>query len=281
MADYYKLSDLRKILNTCAQEFEIKLGEPDKVIETFFRMDDGLWQIINECRLYSQSKCLLFTTANKQYVIPFNKIIGYDVINLKQGETPLISATTTVTKTDTGSLVKRAVIGGLAAGGLGAIIGAATAKRTTTTQLSKVDEYTNMLRSHLNSLPNLNLIINVDDVVSPSITIPFDQFKEEVEKVVSSLNVIVRNNAECVDEEETQIIVCQSKLSSNGRKLGLKSRDLEKERMHEIQVAKQKEIAERLAARKKERRKEILQGIVLILFFIMVITAFIWAWSIS
>lgn len=277
MAKYYKLSDLRKILNSCAQEYETKLGKPDKVIETFFRMDDGLWQIINEFRLYSQSKCLLFITANKQYVIPFNKIIGYDVINLNQEKTPLISATTTVTKTDTGSLVKRAVIGGLAAGGLGAIIGAATAKKTTTTQMSKVDEYTNMLRSHLNSLPNLNLILNIDDLVSSSITIPFDQFKEEVEKVVSTLNVIIRNNAKCVDEEETQIIICQSKLSSNGRKLGLKSRDLEKER----RLEKQKEIAERLAANKKERRKEIVQGIVLILFFIMIISMFIWAWSIS
>ena len=38
MMNGYTIQDLRKILNLVVQDYEIELGEPDKVINTIFNM---------------------------------------------------------------------------------------------------------------------------------------------------------------------------------------------------------------------------------------------------
>lgn len=250
---FYKLNDLRLILSSCVEQYEAEFGKADNVIESFY-YTEGLCRNINECRIYSQAKRLILTTGHKQYVIPFGKILGYDIVDLKQSSTPLISATTTITKTDTGNMIKRAIIGGVIAGGVGAIIGAATATKTTTTEETQVDEFSDLLRKKTKSTSKLDLIINVNDIVSPTITISFDSNKKNIEKVASILNVIIKNNAESSDEEDSEIIYNQPTMISSGRRLGIEPTDPYKQYEEEYQRRMQQEREE---AAHEAKRKEI------------------------
>lgn len=247
----YKIKDLRKILSERVSGLEKQYGKADKTIETFYNTkEDGYWDLINECRLYVNTNRLLITTPLVLYDIPFSRIIGYDIIDVNgNSSTPLITATTTVTKTDTGDLVKRAIIGGIVAGGVGAVIGAATAKKTTTTELSKVDEYRNLIRMNTNST-NLALIIKTDDIASPSLKIRFDMFKKEAEELAASLNAIINQNANTNDTDDSKISTEKAKLVSVGKKLGIEPTDPFKKREEEYQQRMQEEREE--AARKEK-----------------------------
>lgn len=212
--DYgYTIQDLKKILNHAVKDYEVEFGEPDKIIDTIYDMGYGYRLLENQCRIYLKSKSLVFVTIGCIYIIPFDKIIGYEVVNLKENAQPLYSATTTTTTTDTGNVIKRAVIGGALAGGVGAIIGGTTAKTITNQQTNMFD--------YLNYLPNLELRINIDDILSPSIKIPFDQFREEAEETAASLNVIIKRNADNNIQEDTKILVQKYKIDDLSNSIGI------------------------------------------------------------
>lgn len=70
---------------------------------------------------------------------------------------PVHSSTIQVTQTDTGNMVKRAIIGGILGGGIGAVIGGATTKTKTTTE-------DNIYAGVLNQ-PLYELRIKFDDII--------------------------------------------------------------------------------------------------------------------
>lgn len=224
MYNFFKRQELRKILDTRAEVFENKSGKPDRVIDSFYN-NDGNCKLINQCRIYNEAKRFIIITERKLYIIPFSKIIGYDVVNLNEGRTPVISATTIVSKTDTGDMIKRAVIGGVVAGGVGAIIGGTTAKKKASSNLSTAEEYVNMMRRHYSSLPDMELTIKFDDLIAPTIKIPFDQFKKKVEDFVDVLNVVIRRNAESNITDDSSVENIKSAFWSTCEKLGFKPTD--------------------------------------------------------
>ena len=269
----YKLRDLRKILNERVSLFEKKYGKADKTIETFYSTEeDGYWNLINECRLYVQSKQLVITTPLACYSIPFARIIGYDIIDVNDGmKTPLITATTIISKTDTGNMIKRAVIGGVVAGEVGAVIGAATAERTTTSKLSKVDEYRNLIRMNTIST-NLVLIIKTDDIASPTLKIPFDMFKKKAENLAASLNAIITQNANNTENDDSPITIEKTKIVSIGKKLGIEPTDPFKKNEEEAQILIQEE---RRKAVRKDNIDAVGGWIILVIIVIALILAFI------
>lgn len=264
----YKIKDLRNILNKRVSLYEEKFGKPEKIIETFYNTkEDGYWDLINECRLYLQAKQLVITTPLVLYVIPFRRIIGYEIIDVNGNHsTPLIAATTTVSKTDTGDMIKRAIIGGVVAGGVGAVIGAATAQKTTTSELSKVDEYRNLLRMHTDST-NLALIIKTDDIASPSLKIRFDMFKEETEELAASINAIICQNANSNDTDDSTLSIEPSKIVSVGKKMGIEPTDPFKKEEEKYKMQMQEE-------READNRNSIIGFIALAIIIITLIWAF-------
>lgn len=269
----YKIKDLRNILNKRVSLYEEKFGKPEKTIETFYNTnEDGYWDLINECRLYLQGKQLIITTPHVLYVIPFRRIIGYEIIDVNNNRsTPLIKATTTVTKTDTGDMIKRAVIGGVVAGGVGAVIGAATAQKTTTSELSKVDEYRNLIHINTNST-NLALIIKTDDIASPNLEIPFDSFKKKAEDLAASLNAIITHNANSDENDDTKVIIEKAKIVSYGSKLGFEPTDPFKKQEEDCQRHIQEE---REKAARKEKWETIAVFIALALIIATILFAFL------
>ena len=216
MWNYYKKSDLLKILNSCVIKYEETLGLPDKTVDSFLEYG-GFYKVMNQCRIYEKAKTLIFITNTKLFVIPFGKIIGYDIKDLKSGIAPLLSASTTTTKISTGDVVKRAVIGGVLAGGTGALIGGLTASRTTTQDNAHVASLSN----YHASLPNLELVINIDDLLSPNLKIPFDEFKNNADIITSILNVIIRRNTENESLEDIKVIDNDSEIIQTGKRMGI------------------------------------------------------------
>lgn len=212
----YTIQDLKRILNYVVKDYEVEYGEPDKVINTIFNMEEivhGYYLLINQCRIYLKQKKLIFITTDSISVIPFNKIIGYEIVNLKDLTAPLYSATTTTTTTSTGDILKRAVIGGVLAGGVGAVIGGATAKSTTKQESNFFD--------YLKYQPNLELRINTDDILSPLLIIPFDTFNDNANEVASVLNVIIKRNADTQNQEEAVLFAKSLELEEIGNSMGI------------------------------------------------------------
>jgi len=248
----YKLRDLRTILNKRHSNSEGQYGAPDKKIEVFYKADEDNWELINECRIYTKAKQLIVTTPLVVYNIPTGRIIGYDIVDVNGGnKPPLISATTTIVKTDTGSLVKRAIIGGVWAGGVGAAIGAATAKKTFTQEISDVDHFRNLLRSSIDST-NLEVIIKTDDIESPMVRIRFDSYKKKAEEFAAILNIFIKQNAEPTNSgiENSNISTETTHIVTVGRKLGIEPINLGKKWKEEYQKQMQKEREE--TARKEK-----------------------------
>lgn len=216
--NYYKLSDLQKILNTCVEQYENEIGKPDKLVDSFafFR---NLYGVVCQGRIYQKAKRFIIITDNKLYVIPFGKIIGYELNNLNKGEAALHSATITTTKTDTGDMVKRAIIGGVVAGGVGAVIGGITAQKTQ--EQSEVQELADMMGNHIASIPNYELTIELDDIITPTIKIPLEKDKKNAEELSEILNVIIKRNAKEENEEEAEIIKSSPAIRDTGKTLGL------------------------------------------------------------
>ena len=256
----YKLEDLRHILNKRVKCYEEKYGKADKTIETFFNTNEnGYWDLINECRLYIEAKQLVITTPSVIYSIPFARITGYYLIDVNgKHSTPLISASTAVTKTDTGDMIKRAIFGGLIAGGGGAVVGATSAKKTTTSKLSEVDEYINLIRMNTNST-NLSLNIKTDDISSPILKIRFDVFREEAEDLAATLNAIITQNANAIEIDDSKISTESAKLESVGRELGIEPTDPFKK--YEIQWQKERE------KRARKEQWEAIGGWIMIILF--------------
>ena len=92
---------------------------------------------------------------------------------------------TSTTKTSTGNMLGRAVVGGALLGSTGAIIGGATANKNTTTVSKQGDDKT---------IHNYTVIINVNDLSSPVIRIACGKSLELVNEIVGLMNVIVSRN---------------------------------------------------------------------------------------
>jgi hypothetical protein len=87
---------------------------------------------------------------------------------------------TSTTKTNTGNMVKRAVVGEVLIGGAGAIIGGSTASKTTisTQENDKV-------------VHNYTIIVNVDSLSEPIIRVHIGTDGKTVNEIVGLMNVII------------------------------------------------------------------------------------------
>lgn len=116
-------------------------------------------------------------------VIPFSSILDFSVdedIKITGGNTA-----TTTTKTSTGSMVKRGLVGGVLLGGVGALAGAATAKQSSQTIFDEKKE------ERRYSIP-----INIDSISSPIYTMYFGLDSSSCKRVAGMLTAIIRRNSQ-------------------------------------------------------------------------------------
>lgn len=138
-----------------------------------------------EARVFEATKTIVvFKPISLEIVdiIPFSSILDFSVdedIKITGGNTA-----TTTTKTSTGSMVKRGLVGGVLLGGVGALAGAATAKQSSQTIFDEKKEERRF------SIP-----INIDSISSPIYTMYFGLDSNSCKRVAGMLTAIIRRNS--------------------------------------------------------------------------------------
>lgn len=144
------------------------------------------------CEFSISTRFLVFEQSNiiiikgKEY--GFLDIIGCSLVDDATNET--ITTSTGTAKTSTGSMLGRAVVGGVLIGGLGAVAGAATAKKNiygdSISQTTTTHKYT--------------LYINVNNLQEPTISLKIGDNTSKAQKLAGVLNVIVERGKQVKNE---------------------------------------------------------------------------------
>ena len=137
--------------------------------------------LANHVFIFEESEILY--VANES--IPFEKILAFE---LKDNQSTITKTTSPKykTSTNTGSMLGRAVVGGVLTGGVGAVVGAATANKTTTV----VEEgKTTTTVKH-----NYRITLTIDDMANPVRVIDCKSYQDRAEQIANVLNIILHRN---------------------------------------------------------------------------------------
>lgn len=123
----------------------------------------------------------------KGEVIPFGKILGFSLNDDTETVMHNESSYSSVTKTDTGSMIGRAAVGGILFGGVGALAGATTAKQETVTT-PKLNQTTSTTKHEF------SLYLNIDDLSNPLREIKLGADIMRAQTIANVFNIIVQRN---------------------------------------------------------------------------------------
>ena len=112
----------------------------------------------------------------------FSDILGYSLVDDATSET--ITTSTGTAKTSTGSMLGRAVVGEVLTGGLGAVAGAATAKKNISDNAT----------SQTTTMHNYTLYINVNSLQEPIISLRIGEDSVTAQRLAGVINVIIERN---------------------------------------------------------------------------------------
>ena len=150
------------------------------------------------CKLLLYNHFAINDATNEVYInehkYKFHDILAFEVrdnpITINSAATSTSNSVSTA-KTDTGNMLGRAVVGGLIAGSAGAIIGATTAKKTMETATTTVHSTTQSSVVH-----DYSVVITVNNISSPTEIINLGQDETALNKIVSTLTVILNRNSQ-------------------------------------------------------------------------------------
>lgn len=155
------------IYNSEKEKLISKYGEPDKTI------------VLEELNL--SKEIIAFGKVNRIWLLgkdlPMNDIISCTFNDNQRVEKGKVSYET---KTSTGNMAKRAVVGGVLLGGTGAVIGGATAKKETI--VNQEDD---------KIIHDYTVIININSLSDPIVRIHLGKDGAKVNEIVGLMNVII------------------------------------------------------------------------------------------
>lgn len=168
------LEEKQRIYDLKKDKIITKYGIPDKTIYIEW------YNLKKEIMVFKSSKMLLLLGEE----ISFD-----DVINCTISDNPIVEKGkieyNSKTTTNNGSMLGRAVVGGVLAGGAGAIIGGATASKNT---------YTTAVQGNDIIVHNYTVVININNLARPIIRIHLGKDETHVNEIVGLMNVIISNN---------------------------------------------------------------------------------------
>lgn len=174
-------TNLRKLEKSIAQT----LGDATKLIQI-----EGKLLEYKGILVYQQHNMLLLLKYDQNVRVDFSTILSYNVRDNSSLESYSSgSIATSTTTTDTGSLLGRAAVGGIVAGGVGAIIGASSAKKNTETSFG--GSFSTTTTKH-----DYTLYLNVNSLENPVIEIYFSQDEKALNETIATLNVILNLSLE-------------------------------------------------------------------------------------
>lgn len=162
-----KLERKKEIYDSSKRKLIDKYGDPDKTIalEEFdltreiiaFGRADRIWLLGRDLPMGDLLSC---TVSDNQ--------------EIKKGEVSY------ETKTNTGNMAKRAVVGAVIYGGTGAVIGGATANKETVVK-----------QGNDKIIHNYTVIVNIDSLSEPIVRIHLGEDGQTMNEIVGLLNVII------------------------------------------------------------------------------------------
>lgn len=155
----------------------------DRLGECVLDIDLGDYEeydITTHVMLFESSQIIMI----KAQEYKFSDILGYSLVDDATSET--ITTSTGTAKTSTGSMLGRAVVGGVLTGGLGAVAGAATAKKNISDNAT----------SQTTTMHNYTLYINVNNLQEPTIFLNLGNDVSIAQKLAGAVNVIIERNNE-------------------------------------------------------------------------------------
>ena len=178
--------NLHKELN---RQLEIRIKRERKSLEKEQEKTklNSLYGNNHICIKYNSSEKVIISEQKQCIVVHskeyhFNSILGYSLIDNYNSSSHTISTSTS--STSTGNMLKRAVVGGILAGGIGAITGATTASKNTSSNSSTE---TTIIHDYI-------LYININSLENPSIKISIGNNYETAHKLANTINVIIEQN---------------------------------------------------------------------------------------
>ena len=120
-------------------------------------------------------------------IVPFNKIIGFSLEDDTETIIKNEASYHSVTKTKTGNMLGRAVVGGILLGEVGALAGAATSKKTTDT-VPTINESSSRIKH------NYTLYLSIDDLSNPIRVIFVGSDSRKAQTLANVFNIIVQRN---------------------------------------------------------------------------------------
>ena len=176
-----------------AEEREIKESFNKKIDDLSLRLGDcvfkeyadnflGNWRDLYDFdkHIFVFEKSQVVIIKSKEY--KFSDILSCSLVDDVTNET--ITTTTGKSKTATGSMLGRAVVGGVLTGGLGAVAGAATAKRNITEDAS----------SKTTTVHDYFIYINTNNFQEPVISLHIGNDSGRAQRIIGVMNVIMAKN---------------------------------------------------------------------------------------
>lgn len=157
-----------------------KQSERDKLKYEKEKYGEGYKVISRNLKFYINEHLQKLYIEKKEY--SFKDILDFSI---EDNAHTMSSGSTSISNANTGSMLGRAAVGGIIAGNVGAIVGGSTASRTIETSGS----YSTVIHDY-------SIIITINSLSSPIITLNVGQDQDLVNKIRSILTVIMkRNNA--------------------------------------------------------------------------------------
>lgn len=207
-----------------------KFGNPTKVINVD---NSSLLAIL----IFEKTKDIVIVTQDKNLRIKFDTVLTYNVSdNSKVSTNSYSSLATSTTKTNTGSMIGRSIAGGIIAGGAGAVIGGTTAPKTTITDFG--GSFSTSTTTH-----DYNVIININSISTPTITLNFKEDETAYNSFIAILNVILNSYTNKIKAEGENAI---SSIGESYANIEAKKKKLELEEKAKKRKEKAKEEEEEL-----------------------------------
>lgn len=168
----------RQASKDCYDSIIARLGECAVSINYGSWRDSPEYNINKSVLVFEEPKIIVINA--KEY--KFSDILGYSLEDNATNET--VTYSEGGAKTSTGNMLGRAAVGGLLTGGLGAVAGAATAKKNIST-----DSVSTTQTKH-----NYIMYVNVNNLQDPVLTLRIGDMSGKAQKLASILNIIIERN---------------------------------------------------------------------------------------
>jgi len=184
----YNTINLEKGISYIEKNINKERIKNQRIEESNIRRKNLVDSILPTDKVITIGKTLFaLSTANNKVIIGERIFNLSDIISfsISDNSQQIFTPSTSRTKTNTGSVIGRAVVGGVLTGGVGAIIGGATAKKETVTEGGTT------FTTH-----DYSVHLSMDNISEPLLTIHIGSNSVEMEQAKALFNVIIKRNSQ-------------------------------------------------------------------------------------